>query len=166
MESNEQTSEHMHAHGSLIPTFDLISIGGKKYSPWDYKEKQGLVIVFFDPAKSSDLEALSEINSRYHEITDENAEVLAVGSGPGEQLNECITCMNFKFPILSDVNGEAAVVYGATESMIYVADKFGELKLQAPVSGDLDATLVKVIDVLDLTELECPECGVSTWPES
>lgn len=164
METNEQ-NKHRLAHGSLIPPFELMSIDGKKYSLWGYKEKHGLVIIFFDPTKSSDLEALSEVNHRYHEIADENAEVLAIGSGPSEQLNECIASIHFKFPILSDADGEAAGSYSATESMIYVVDKYGELKMQVPVSGDLDATLNKAIDALDLTELECPECGVTTWPE-
>jgi peroxiredoxin len=151
--------------GIIIPSFTLKSVDDKTISTLDYKEKLGLVIVFFNPRNSTELEALAEINHRYHEITEENAEVLAVGSGPVSEMKECIASLNFKFPLLSDPVGEAACAFNVTETAIFVADKFGELRAKTALLDDLDSALNNAISVLDLAELECPECGVSAWPE-
>ncbi|MHB9035253.1 MAG: redoxin domain-containing protein [Armatimonadota bacterium] len=151
--------------GKLIPSFDLESVDGKSISTWDFKEKMGLFIVFFNPRNSTELEALAEINHRYHEITEENAEVLAVGSGPVDEMKECIASLHLQFPLMSDPYGEAACAFNAAESTILVADKFGELRMKASLLEDLDTALNNAISILDLAELECPECSVSSWPE-
>ncbi|MEN6356094.1 MAG: redoxin domain-containing protein [Armatimonadota bacterium] len=151
--------------GKLIPPFSLRSIDDKTISPWDYKEKMGLMIIFFNIYDQADLEALAVINRRYHEITDENAEVIAISPASVEDIKACSADFNFAFPLLSDPMGKMACQYNANESMIYVADKFGELQFMARLSESIDDTLNNVINVLDLAELECPECGVSTWTQ-
>lgn len=151
--------------GKLIPPFSLRSIDDKTISPWDYKEKMGLLIVFFNIYDQTDLEALMEINRRYHEIADENAEVIAISPSSIEEIKECSADFNFMFPVLSDPMGKVACAYNAAESMIYAADKFGELKFMARLTDNIDDALSDAINALDLSELECPECGVSTWPE-
>ncbi|MCE5314429.1 MAG: redoxin domain-containing protein [Armatimonadota bacterium] len=155
---------HEISPGKLIPYFSLESTDGKMISTWDFKEKMGLVIVFFNPRSSADLEAIAQINSRYQEITDENAEVLAVGSGAVEEMTGCVAGMNFRFPLLMDSNGEAARSFNVEQGAIFAADRYGELRMKAALADDLDSTLDNAINAISLSELECPECGVSSWP--
>ncbi|MCE5198872.1 MAG: redoxin domain-containing protein [Armatimonadota bacterium] len=164
-ESMEQEVHIKPELGHLVPNFTLKSTDGKMISIWDYKERKNLILLFFNPENSDDLEALAEIRRRYSEIADENAEVLAIGSGPTEEVNECAASLNLPFPLMSDESGEVNRHYNVTMSSIFVVDKFGSLRMQSPISGDLDTTLNSAISTLDLVELECPECGVPTWPQ-
>ena len=88
----------------LAPGFSLESTDDQTISPWDYKGKKGLVMLFFDPRDSRDLAVLSEIRRRYREITDASAEVLAIASGPKVELMECAEGMDLPFPLLSDLS--------------------------------------------------------------
>jgi len=150
--------------GHIVPDFKLESTDGKVISPVDYKERKNLVILFFNPRERCDWEMLAEVRRRYHEITDDNGEVLAIASGPMEELRECVSGLMLPFPVLSDVHEEATCAYCAVESMVFIADRFGELKMQGTMCGAVDETLDKVMSTLELIELECPECGVPTWP--
>ena len=149
----------------LVPDFKLESVDGKRVSPTDYKERKSLVILFFNPRNSCDLEMLAEVRHRYEEFADSNAEVLAIASGPMEEVKDCMNALNLPFPLLHDANKEAICAYCVTESMVFVADKYGELKMQGSLCGAIDETLDQVASALELIELECPECGVPTWPK-
>ncbi|NLN79017.1 MAG: redoxin domain-containing protein [Armatimonadetes bacterium] len=151
--------------GHTIPDFRLMSVEGAAISPTDYKGRKNLVIIFFDAHSSSDLVMLSLVGRRYQEIADDNAEVLAISVGPIDELQTCAADFHFQFPLLSDMHSQAACSYCVVGSMIFVADKFGELKMQSDISeANIDEKLDKALSALELIELECPECGVSTWP--
>ncbi len=149
----------------LVPTFMLQSVKGDIISPWQYKEKKNLVMLFFDPRSSSDLAILAEFKRRYHDIADDNGEVLAIATGPPEELKECVASMDFPFPLLSDSDDRVREEYGVSGPTIFVADKFGELKMQSAIGDDVDSIINAALSVLDLIELECPECGVASWPQ-
>ena len=149
----------------LAPGFSLESTDDQTISPWDYKGKKGLVMLFFDPRDSRDLAVLSEIRRRYREITDASAEVLAIASGPKVELMECAEGMDLPFPLLSDADNDARSRYGVSATSVFVTDRFGELKMDLEVPEDLDAALDAVISTLELADLECPECSVAVWPE-
>lgn len=151
--------------GHMIPDFRLQSVDGQMISPMDYKEKKNLMIIFFSSRSSCDLEALALVRQRYHEIAEENTEVLAVAPGPMEELSDCLSALQLPFPLINDAQKEAICTYCVTGSSLIVADKFGELKMLAPLCEDTDKLLDRAISALDLIELECPECGVPTWPQ-
>lgn len=164
-ESTEQKVRPKPQLNHLLPAFKLRSTDNEDISPWDYKGIKNLVMLFFDPRRSTDLETLAELRSRYHDIADDNGEVLAIASGPFDELKQCIGTIDIPFPLLSDADDRVRRQYGVTGPSVFVADKFGELKLQSTVAPDVDSTLNAALAVLDLSELECPECGVSTWPQ-
>lgn len=176
--------------GELLPPFRLSSTDGRSVSPWDYKERQSLLLFFFDPRESADLEALAELRRRYPEITDANAEVLAIGTHSMADIKECAvkrhypatedlarratgsdapvtddlqTCaaaLDMPFPILADDTGEVARDYCVTEAAMYVADQYGELECHERVSAGLDRVLESCINQLGLISVRCPECGI------
>lgn len=164
-EATEQEVRPQLQLGHMIPDFRLESTDGRVISPMDYKERKNLVVIFFNPRSRCELEALALVRQRYHEITDENAEVLAIASGPMEELKTCVTALQPPFPLLNDTREEATCAYRVTEAELFVADRFGELKMLGPLCDDLDKVLDQVISTLGLIELECPECGVSSWPQ-
>jgi len=152
------------AVGRIIPDFQLESADGGVISATDYRGKTNLVIVFFDAHSSSDLAMMAEIGRRYPEFIDNNAEVLGIASAPIKTFSQCVKALQSPFPLLADVRDEAKSAYRVTGPMLFVADRYGELKMQSSLTDDtLDEVVDKAISTLELVELECPECGVSTW---
>ena len=152
--------------GHMLPDFNLRTVGDERISVTDYKERKNLVILFFDLHNRGDWSVLAELKRRYHEFTDANAEVLAISSGPFDELKECAASMNLQFPLLCDCDRETACAYCVSGAMVFVADRFGELKMQSAISDDnADSLLDSALSTLELIEIECPECGVSSWPE-
>lgn len=165
-EAMEQEVRNKLELGHLIPAFQLQDSKGNMVSPSDFKDKKNLVIYFFDLHNSEDWEILAEIKQHYNDFESANAEVLAISGGPMEEIKECMQSLQLPFSVLCDCKEEAKCSYCVLESTIFVADKFGELKLQEIVKEDnLDKILNSVQSQLELIELECPECGVSSWPE-
>lgn len=148
----------------FLPPFELQSLDNRTVSPWDFKEKKDLLLLFFDPRNRSDLEMLALIRRRYDEFTEANAEILAIGSGPRAELEQCMSALKVPFTLLSDEDDKVRNLYGVKETTIFAADRFGQLRMVKKVEGNIDQILDMAIDALDLSELECPECGVSTWP--
>ncbi len=164
---NEATAQYVRpglAVGHTIPDFRLESADGGIVSPMDYKAKKNLVIVFFNPRDSSDLAMIAEVGRRYAEFADNNAEVLAIASGPIKVFSECAKALRSPFALLADVRSEAQCAYCVAGAMLFVADRYGELKMQSDLGEDLDDVLDKAVSALELIEIECPECGVPTWP--
>lgn len=149
----------------LIPGFTLQTADGRTVSTSQFKERKNLVILLFDLRSSRDWEALAEIKRRYPEFKNANAEVLAISNGPMEELKDCACQMGLPFDVLCDCRDEIKCAFCVYESTLFVADKFGELRLQASVTDTVDKALKDALTAVELAELECPECGVSTWPE-
>lgn len=152
------------AVGHTVPDFRLETVEGRTISALDYKDRKNLVIVFFNPRNSGDLTILAELRRRYHELADANAEVLSIASGSTEDLCQAGKVLRLPFPLLADVRLEATCAYCVAGAMVFVADRYGELRMQSDLSTDVDETLDEVQSTLELIEIECPECGVSTWP--
>lgn len=151
--------------GHLIPDFRLQTTDGVEVSPADYKERKNLVILFCNPRDIRDLQVVAELKQRYHNIADMNAEVLGIAAGPLNEFRMCSKFMELPFPLLSDIRSEAKCSYCVAGMMIFVADRFGELRLQSAIDEqNVDKVLDDVESTLGLIEIECPECGVSTWP--
>jgi len=152
--------------GHITPEFNLRTVDGRTIQPTDYKQRKNLLLFFFDVRSSDDWEMLAELKQRYDKIAENNAEVLAISAGPLEELQDCVDSMDLPFPILCDCDRETACKYCVVGPAIFVADKYGELKYVSDVSTyTIDDVLNRAMSVLELEEMECPECGVSTWPK-
>lgn len=164
-ESMEQVVRPGLQVGHLVPDFQLQSVTGEVISPGDFKERKNLVILFFSPRDSRDLAVLVELGRHYHAITDANAEVLGIASGPLNEFRICTKHLNLPFTLLADVHGEARCSYCVEGMNAFVADKFGELRMQSEIHEDnVDEVLDEIESTLALIEIECPECGVPSWP--
>jgi peroxiredoxin len=163
-EATEQFVRPGLAVGRMVPEFRLESADGGVISPSDYKERKNLVIIFFNACDSRDLGVIAEVGRRYAEFADNNAEVLGIASGPISVFSECAKALRSPFPLLADVRSEAQCAYCVVGPMMFVADRYGELRMQSVIDKNLDTALDEALSTLELVEMECPECGVSTWP--
>lgn len=114
---------------------------------------------------------LSAVGSRYEEIQNEGAQVLAIMPVSHEQTKSTRERLNLPFPVLSDENRHIHRELGAVDSehcdeaAVYVTDRFGEV-FAAYRTSDCQ-TLPTVADILKWLEFinaQCPECEVPEWP--
>ena len=165
-ESMEQESRLKPELMHLVPVFDLESIDGKKASPWDFKERKNLLLFFFRAEESDDWDTLALLKQRAQDFSEISTEVMVIGRGTFGELEECVGSLNLPFHILFDEDGKAAEHYGVSGAAIFATDRFNMLRFKSEVTSDIaDKVIDKAFTVIDLAELECPECGVTTWPE-
>jgi peroxiredoxin len=152
---------------NVLPIFKLESGEGQMLGPDDFKEKKALVLVFFDTDCVPCNDFLDDIAARYDEYKAENAEVLAIGEGSIDKVREIANARSLPFPVLADTDGHVMRMFAETVPAIIVADRFGEVRFTRSVKEDGDHFLDQefILNQIDLTELECPECGVPTWPQ-
>jgi peroxiredoxin len=146
----------------MAPDFRLESDSGEMISPEDYREKKNLVLIFFDAGCGECSDFLKGIADRYQDYVDANAEVLAIIEGSKDDKHDISERMNLPFPILADPDRHVLGKYADKTPAIFVTDRFGEIDLIFLEDHLPDQN--KILDRLQLSELECPECGVPTWP--
>jgi peroxiredoxin len=149
--------------GDLIPYFSLRSHHGHEITPWDYKQKRNLVILFFVPG-GDDLSLLKGIAEKYDEFRTLNTEVLAMAEGglngfktlPGES--------EIPFPVLFDEEGRVSSRYLTGEALpsVFVSDRFGTLHFQklGIRREEVLSVLKEVESTLSYIESRCPECSI------
>lgn len=151
--------------GELLPDFQLETSGGDLISPQNYKGKKNVVVVIFGVRCEECKEFLTRAAERYREYQEANAEIIAVGEATAEAVRELASEMQLPFPVVADPNGVAGTRYKTRRSAVIVADRFGEIRLaEYPGEGQRPPDQERIITRLELNELECPECGVPTWP--
>lgn len=150
----------------LLPPFKLESTEGKMVSPWDYKERKNLLLFFFRAEVSEDWEILSLLKQRFQDFSEISTEILAIGRGTHEEIDECVGSLDLPFQVLIDTTCEVTGYYCMAGSAIFAADRFNSIRFMSEVtSADADKVIDQALAVIELAELECPECGVATWPE-
>jgi peroxiredoxin len=152
--------EKLRVH-SLLPIVMLESVDGRVMGPQDYKGKRNLLLILFDVDCDNCLEFLCSVANRYSDYIAEGTEVIAVGVGEKVNLQDIARSNNLPFPVLVDPEGLFIERYSDEIPAVFAADKFGEIRLVA--LGDEFPDQKLLLDSFDLMELECPECGVSTW---
>ncbi len=150
--------------GRIVPDFKLPSLDGGEISPSDFKEKNGLAILYFDIERSDDWAVLWEFALRARQFEEANAQVLPVASATKEEAEICLGELKLPFPMLYEDVPAAEQPERPDHPRLFVADRFGEVREIYDVTArNVDEVLDKAIAVLDLAELECPECGAPTW---
>lgn len=145
----------------ILPGFRLRSVTGEFISPYDYKEKQNLVIFFFDTSCEQCGDFLKDAADRYGEYLEADTEILVVGNAPVSDLADISDGLGLPFPILSDPESIVLDEFSNGIPTVVVADRFGEIRMVTRLEGDRHSfDQDKVLTQLQLIELECPECGV------
>lgn len=152
--------------GSLAPAIDLQTLGGRSFSLWALKNRKNAVIVFVDMESERDLELLDLLADRKDAFVEDNAEVVAVAGASPEEIADGLAGEELPFMVLADTEGHTTAAYGVLRAMVFVVDRYGQIALIADPRDAPVAALDKVLDKLALIELECPECGISAWPET
>jgi len=145
--------------GESLPFFDLPSTHGEKLSPWRYKGRRNVVLVFANDGNCADCERLlREFAARYFDYAVEEAEVLGIVTLAPAAARELAERLHLPFPLLSDGDGAVHRRYSAGRPAVFVADRYGEIYERW--GGGAEEPLPAQEDVLDrlrFIEIQCPE---------
>jgi peroxiredoxin len=124
--------------GQIIPAFELPGADGMPHSPWDYKQREHLLLLFLsDPASKSTQDMLRNYKQYYPQFREERCAILMISSKPVISNLQTQEELHLPFPLLSDTQGKVIPQYtrweGATRRLtptVILADRYSALYQQ------------------------------------
>lgn len=124
--------------GEIIPAFSLPGADGMPHSPWDYKQREHLVILLVTSFSDSEASGVSkEFKRQYRRFREEDCAVVGIAADPVIEHVRIQEKLQLPFPLLADPQGEVIARYtywdskmhSATPSLV-LADRYGALYAQ------------------------------------
>ncbi len=124
--------------GEIIPAFVLPGVDGMPHSPWDYKQREHLVIILLTSfATSEGRGLLQEFKRQYRALKGEDCAVLALAANPVLELLRVQEELHLPFPLLADPQGEVIKRYTRWDEQarsarpgLVLANRYGALYAQ------------------------------------
>jgi peroxiredoxin len=156
--------------GYRLHEFESESALGRTIHLSDYRGRANLVLIVSDERLEA-TKLISDAANRYAEITNEEAEVLAIMRMSREQAAEIKQRMRLPYPVLADGEGYLHRELGAVDSQghdsaaVYVADRFGEVfGVYRTAEGQRVPGIADILNWLEFINAQCPECEAPEWP--
>ncbi len=132
--------------GQIIPTFTLPGADGMPYSPWDYKQRQHLTLLFTRSTSSSETRGLLRAFAKeYSVFREEQCSILAVSHDTVIANLHTQEELHLPYPLLADPKGEVISRYTRWDASartaspsIVLADRYNSLYQQWVVESEAD----------------------------
>ncbi len=142
--------------GQIIPAFSLPGTDGMPHSPWDYKQREHLLLIFCHSTTQKGQDLLQTFAQHYRALREERCALLAITTNP--VITNIQTCeeLHLPFPLLADVDRHAIQRYTCYDAYstqftpcIVLADRYNALyrrwieldETDLPTSADILAAL-------------------------
>jgi peroxiredoxin len=136
----------------------------------DYRGRANLLLILSDEQPET-TKLISDAATRYGEVKNEDAEVLAIMHISREQAAEMKGRLNLPYPVLIDEDGRMHREMGAIDSLghdaaaVYITDRFGEVfGVYRKSEGQAVPGIADVLSWLEFVNAQCPECEAPEWP--
>jgi peroxiredoxin len=161
MANTDQPSYSGLTRGQIIPAFTLPATDGMPHSPWDYKQREHLLLLFPSSTTTSEGRGLLRAFAQeYRVFREERCALLAITANPVIANLETQDALHLPFPLLSDVRGEVIARYTHGDSSthmlapaIFLADRYSALYEQWVTEREADlppiAELVSILQYLN-----------------
>lgn len=124
--------------GEVVPAFSLPGADGVPHSPWDYKQREHLVIILLTSFATSEARGiLKEFKRQYRALREEECAVLALSANTVVENLRAQEELQLPFALLADPQGEVLRRYTRWESetrralpSFVLADRYGALYAQ------------------------------------
>ena len=134
---SEQHQPFLHK-GEVVPAFSLPGADGMPHGPWDYKQREHLVIILLTSCTGSEARGLlKEFKRRYRALREEECAVLALSADTVVENLRTQEELQLPFPLLADPQGEVLKRYTHWEGearkalpSLVLADRYGALYAQ------------------------------------
>ncbi|HEY3993353.1 MAG TPA: redoxin domain-containing protein [Ktedonobacteraceae bacterium] len=152
--------------GEVIPAFSLPGADGMPHSPWDYKQREHLVLILLNSATTSEARGiLQEFKQRYRSLREEECAVLVLTTDTVVAHLRTQEELQLPFALLADPQGEVIARYTVWDSAarvalpsIVLANRYGALYAQwiAEQEAELPSIDVLLGDLQYLNKLCTP----------
>lgn len=154
MADSQQSSQSKLEIGQVIPAFTLPGTDGMPHSPWNYKQREHLIVLILRTSTDSEGHGvLRAFAQHYGEFREEQCAILAITADPVIVNLQSQEALHLPFPLLSDPQGAVIERYtqweSATRSLIpsiVLADRYGALYSQG--SAEDEAELPPITELL------------------
>ena len=121
--------------GQVIPAFTLPGADGMPHSPWDYKQREHLILLFLKSATSSETRGvLHAFAKAYSAIREEQCSVLAISPDTVLVTLHTQDELHLPYSLLADPKGEVHSRYtiwdsttGTLNPCVVLADRYNAL---------------------------------------
>ncbi|GAC1357797.1 MAG: hypothetical protein PVS3B1_09840 [Ktedonobacteraceae bacterium] len=135
MANTDQPSYSGLTRGEIIPAFSLPASDGMPHGPWDYKQREHLILIFLSSITSSEGRGVMRAFSQdYATFREEQCALLAITADPVITNLQAQETLRLPFPLLSDAQGQAIARYtrwdATTRTLtpaIFLADRYSAL---------------------------------------
>ena len=102
---------------SIIPAFSLPGADGMPHSPWDYKQRENLVLLFTQSATTNEGRGLLRTFAQHFQnFREEDCALLAITADTVISNLETQEALHLPFPLLADPKGGAIARYTVWDS--------------------------------------------------
>ncbi|HEX7735658.1 MAG TPA: redoxin domain-containing protein [Ktedonobacteraceae bacterium] len=124
--------------GEVIPAFSLPGADGMPHSPWDYKQREHLILLLLTSATTSEARGiLQEFKQRYRSLREEGCAVLVLTADPVVSHLQTQEELQLPFTLLADPQGQVIARYTfwdntahTTLPSIVLANRYGAFYAQ------------------------------------
>jgi peroxiredoxin len=124
--------------GEVIPAFSLPGADGMPHSPWDYKQREHLILLLLTSASTHEARGvLREFKDRYRALREEECAILALTADPVVTHLRTQEELHLPFALLADPQGMVLARYTFWDSTkrtvlpsIVLANRYGALYAQ------------------------------------
>lgn len=150
--------------GQIIPAFTLPGADGMPHSPWDYKQREHLVLLFPSSATTTEgrglLRAFAHDYSRFRE---EQCAILAVTPNTVLANVETQDTLHLPYALLADPDGKVITRYTTWDIQsrhvtpaLILADRYGALYERWHVEQEIELpTITSLLDTLSYLNRLC-----------
>ncbi|GCE17205.1 redoxin domain-containing protein [Dictyobacter kobayashii] len=155
MSNTEQPHCPVLETGQIIPAFTLPGADGMPHGPWDYKQRDHLLLLFMPGSKSNEVrDLLRTYAQHYAEFREEQCALLAITPDPVFSNLQAQKDLRLPFALLSDAQGKVIARYTqwdadthALAPSIVLADRYSALYQRWIANSIADLPLIQ--DLLD-----------------
>jgi len=97
--------------GQIIPAFSLPGTDGMPHSPWDYKQREHLLLIFCHGTLQKERDLLQTFMQHYRALREERCALLAITADPVITNIQLSEELHLPFPLLADVNRQTIQRY-------------------------------------------------------
>ncbi len=139
--------------GQIIPAFSLPGPDGMPHGPWDYKQREHLILLFL-PTTSEGHDLLRTFARHYADFREEQCAILAITADPVIANLQLQESLSLPFPLLADPAAKVIARYTCWESAthtlapcIILATRYGDLYEQW--TAESEAELPPITELLE-----------------
>ncbi|MBV9711908.1 MAG: redoxin domain-containing protein [Ktedonobacteraceae bacterium] len=151
MTNSEYTFSRQLEKGQIIPAFTLPGTDGMPHGPWDYKQREHLILLFTSSATTgAEHELLQTFASHYTEFREEYCAILAITAEAVIANLQAQEQLHLPFPLLADPAGRVIQRYTgweeatrAVKPSIVLADRYNALYEQWNAGDETEQPPVK-----------------------